>query len=159
MVAVAVRCIGWRAKDKMGTRVIARIERLMADGVLGQLIRFGIVGGLSTVIYSAVYLPLVYHVVPTGYAFVAVIPAFIVAAAFGWVAHGRWSFQGHGTRTDGAEQPIKFLLVQGFGMVLNGLFTFGMVDLAGLADWTPLVPAVLVTPFATFALNRSWVFG
>ena len=50
MVAVAKRCIGWRAKDKGGTRVIARIERLMADGVLGQLIRFGIVGGVSTVI-------------------------------------------------------------------------------------------------------------
>lgn len=159
MVAVAKRCIGWRAKDKGGTRVIARIERLMANGMLGQLIRFGIVGLLATGVYSAVYLPLVYHVVPTGYAFVAVIPAFVVAATFGWFAHGRWSFQGHGTRTEGAGQPIKFLLVQGFGMVLNGLFTLGMVDLGGLADWTPLIPAVLVTPFATFALNRSWVFG
>ena len=143
----------------MGTRVIARIERLIPDGVLGQLIRFGIVGGLSTVIYAIVYLPLVTYVLPTGYAFVAVVPAFVVAAAFGWVAHGRWSFRDHGTRSEGAEQPVKFLLVQGFGMVLNGLFTYGMVDLAGLADWTPLIPAVLVTPFATFALNRSWVFG
>lgn len=139
--------------------MIAQIERWMPGGVLGQLIRFGIVGGLSTVIYSAVYLPLVYYVLPTGYAFVAVVPAFVVAAAFGWVAHGRWSFRDHGTRSGGVEQPVKFVLVQGFGMVLNGLFTFGMVDLAGLAHWTPLIPAVLVTPFATFALNRSWVFG
>jgi len=25
--------------------------------------------------------------------------------------------------------------------------------------WVPLVPVVLVTPIATFALNRQWVFG
>lgn len=143
----------------MGTRVIARIERWLPDGVLGQLIRFGIVGGLSTVIYGAVYYPLSVLVLPDGYKFLSVPPAFIVAAAFGWIAHGRWSFKGHGTRTGGAEQPVRFLIVQGFGMVLNGLFTLGLVDLAGYAEWVPLVPAVLVTPFATFALNRSWVFG
>lgn len=127
--------------------------------MLGQLVRFGIVGLLSTLIYSVVYLPLVYWVLPTGYAFAAVPPAFVVAAAFGFVAHGQWSFRGHGTRDSGVAQPFKFLVVQGFGMVLNAGFTLAMVDLAGLPEWAPLVPAMLVTPFATFALNRKWVFG
>lgn len=139
--------------------ITGRIEGLKTSGVLGQLVRFGIVGLLSTVIYSAVYLPLVYWVLPNGYAFVAVPPAFVVAAAFGFFAHGQWSFRGHGTRAAGVAQPFKFVAVQGFGMVLNAGFTLVMVDLAGLAEWAPLVPAMLVTPFATFALNRKWVFG
>ena len=25
--------------------------------------------------------------------------------------------------------------------------------------WWPLIPAIFVTPFATFALNRQWVFS
>ncbi|MEP9403462.1 GtrA family protein [Sphingomonas sp. VNH70] len=139
--------------------VTGRIERLRDSGVLGQLVRFGIVGLLSTGIYSAVYLPLVYWVLPAGRAFLAVPPAFLVAAAFGFFAHGRWSFQGHGSRDAGAVQPVKFMVVQGFGMVLNALFTLVLADWMGLAEWVPLVPAMLVTPFATFALNRTWVFG
>ncbi len=153
------RCIAWRAKDKTGTRVTARIERLRESGVLGQIVRFAIVGLVSTAIYSAVYLPLVYRMLPEGHAFLAVPPAFLVAAAFGFVAHGRWSFQGHGTRERGAVQPVKFMAVQGFGMVLNALFTLVLADWMGLAAWVPLIPAMLVTPFATFALNRTWVFG
>jgi putative flippase GtrA len=31
---------------------------MRASGLLGQMIRFGIAGGISTLIYSAVYLPL-----------------------------------------------------------------------------------------------------
>ncbi|WP_342029241.1 GtrA family protein [Sphingomonas sp. CFBP 13720] len=136
-----------------------RIESLLNHGLLGQLVRFGIVGVLSTAVYAAVYLPLVYRVLPTGYAFVAVLPAFVVAAAFGFVAHGRWSFRDHGERRGGAEQPLKFLVVQGFGMALNAGFTFVIADMAGGPEWLPLVPAMLVTPIATFALNRKWVFG
>ncbi len=139
--------------------VTARIGRLRDSGVLGQLVRFGIVGLLSTGIYSAVYLPLVYWALPAGRAFLAVPPAFLVAAAFGFFAHGRWSFQGHGSRDAGAVQPVKFMVVQAFGMVLNAAFTLVLADWMGLAAWVPLVPAMLVTPFATFALNRTWVFG
>lgn len=139
--------------------IIGRIERMRDSGVLGQLVRFGIVGVLSTVIYAAVYLPLVYYALAPGYAFVAVPPAFVVAAAFGFVAHGRWSFRDHGQRSAGAVQPVKFAVVQGFGMVLNAGFTLVLVDIAGGPEWLPLVPAMLVTPIATFALNRKWVFG
>jgi putative flippase GtrA len=139
--------------------IIGRIERIIGHGIFGQLVRFGIVGVLATGIYAAVYLPLVYRVLPAGYAFAAVPPAFVVAAAFGFFAHGRWSFRDHGVRESGVAQPFKFVVVQGFGMLLNAGFTLGLVDLAGAPEWAPLVPAMLVTPIATFALNRKWVFG
>ena len=124
--------------------------------LLGQVVRFGIVGGLSTVVYAVIYWPLATYVMPP---VLAVVVAFSVAAAFGYVLHSGWSFKGHGRRETGRTQA-KFLAVQSFGMLLNALFTWVLTGpLVEGPTWWPLVPAVLVTPFATFALNRLWVFG
>jgi putative flippase GtrA len=136
------------------------MESWMASGVLGQLIRFGIAGGISTVIYSAVYLPLAYFVLPKNMAVLAVPPAFLVAVTCGFFLHSFWSFKGHGTRDQSGRQHLKFLIVQGFGLVLNALFTWVITGpLFHGPQWLPLVPIVLITPLATFALNRQWVFG
>ena len=127
--------------------------------MLGQLIRFGVAGVMSTLIYSAVYLPLATWVLPRGYAVAAVPPAFLVAVVFGFFAHSAWSFRGHGTRESGGRQHLKFLAVQGFGLLLNAAFTWIITGLLHAPAWVPLIPVVLVTPLATFALNRQWVFG
>lgn len=135
-----------------------RIDEFRRSGVLGQVIRFGIAGGISTVIYSAVYLPLAWWVFPT--LAVAAVPfAFAVAVTCGFFLHSFWSFKGHGSRDNSGRQHIKFLIVQGFGLVLNAIFTWILADLLHYPDWVPLIPVVTVTPIATFALNRQWVFG
>lgn len=136
-----------------------RFETMRASGLLGQLIRFGIVGVISTVIYSAVYLPLADHVLPRGQAVLAVPPAFLVAVTCGFFLHSMWSFKGHGTRENSGRQHLKFLIVQGFGLVLNALFTWVITGPLHAANWVPLIPVMTITPLATFALNRQWVFG
>ena len=45
------------------------------------------------------------------------------------------------------------------GMLLNMAFTWVLTGPLHQATWVPLIPVVLVTPFATFALNRQWVFA
>lgn len=136
----------------------ARLERLNG-GVLGQLVRFGIVGGLSAIIYSAVYLPLTAYALPRHLAWVAVFPAFAVAVTFGFFAHSRWSFRGHGVRTDGAGQRLKFTAVQGSGMALNVIYAWVLSGLLHQPPWVALIPAITVTPIVTFVLNRQLVFA
>ena len=46
------------------TAVLRRVERWRGHAALGQLVRFGIAGLLSTLIYSAVYLPLATYALP-----------------------------------------------------------------------------------------------
>ena len=46
------------------TAILRQVETLKANGTLGQLVRFGIVGGLSTLVYTAVYYPLGTYVIP-----------------------------------------------------------------------------------------------
>ena len=127
--------------------------------MLGQLIRFGIAGGISTIIYSAVYLPLAWWVFRGNMAVLAVPPAFLVAVICGFFLHSAWSFKGHGTRDTSGRQHAKFFVVQTFGMLLNSAITWIITGplLHGPA-WLPLLPIVVLTPLATFALNRQWVF-
>jgi putative flippase GtrA len=124
--------------------------------ILGQLIRFGLVGALSTVVYAIVYWPLATYVI---HPVLAVLAAFAVAVSVGYVLHSRWSFKGHGKPEESVQTQGKFVLVQSGGLVLNMLFTWVLTGPMQGPTWWPLVPAVLVTPLLGFALNRKWVFG
>ena len=120
----------------------------------GQLVRFAIVGFSLAALYSAIYWYLATYVMPP---MLAVVIAFLVAVSIGFVLHSRWSFRGHGKREDHAMK-IKFLAVQGSGFVLNEGFTWLLTGLLHGPTWWPLIPAIFVTPLATFVLNRQLVF-
>ena len=124
--------------------------------IFGQLVRFGLVGAFSTIVYAAVYWPLATYVI---HPVLAVVAGFAVAVSVGYVLHSRWSFRGHGKREDSVQTQGRFVLVQSGGLVLNALFTWVLTGPMNGPTWWPLVPAVLVTPLLGFALNRRWVFG
>ena len=125
--------------------------------ILGQLVRFGLVGGFVTGLYAVVYSPLAkFHVVSPQ---IANFCGYIAAMLTGYVLHSRWSFRGHGSRDSSGKQHLKFLVVQGFGLALNALFTWIVTGLLHQQPWVALIPVVTITPIATFALNRQWVFG
>jgi len=120
-----------------------------------QLVRFALVGFFLAAVYSAIYWYLATYVMPP---MLAVVVAFVVAVSLGFVMHSRWSFRGHGQRED-HRLKIKFLAVQSFGFVLNEIFTWVLTGpLVHGPTWWPLVPAIFVTPLATYALNRQLVF-
>ena len=127
--------------------------------MLGQLVRFGIAGGLSSVVYSLVYLPLTHFVFQGHRAVLAVPFAFAVAVTFGFVIHSKWSFKDHGSRDPGITQHLKFVAVQACGLVINAAITWVGTALLGLPPWAPLIPAIFVAAVVTFLLNRLWVFG
>lgn len=121
----------------------------------GQLVRFTIVGLSLALLYSAIYWYLATYLMPP---VAAVVIAFLVAVSIGFIAHSRWSFRGHSAREDN-RLKVKFLLVQGSGFLLNEAFTWVLTGpLVRGPTWWPLVPAIFVTPIATFALNRRLVF-
>ena len=121
---------------------------------IGQLVRFAVVGFSLAGVYSVIYWVLATYVMPP---VAAVVIAFLVSVSIGFVAHSRWSFRGHGAEED-HRLKIKFLLVQSSGFVLNEIFTWVLTGPMHGPTWWPLVPAIFVTPLATFALNRQLVF-
>jgi putative flippase GtrA len=136
--------------------LLERIETLRASGMIGQLIRFGIAGVISTAIYAGVYWPLATYLLAP---MLAGAIGFAVAVVAGFFLHSGWSFKGHGARDTSGRQHAKFLAVQAFGFCLNELYIWALVGRLHGPTWWPLVPTVFVTPLLTFALNRQWVFG
>ena len=121
----------------------------------GQLVRFAIVGFSLAGVYSAIYWYLATYVMAP---VLAVVIAFLVSVSIGFVLHSRWSFRGHGRREDN-RLKIKFLAVQTSGFFLNEAFTWTLTGpLFHGPTWWPLIPAIFVTPLATFLLNRQLVF-
>ncbi|HZU51692.1 MAG TPA: GtrA family protein [Sphingomicrobium sp.] len=121
----------------------------------GQLLRFAIVGFGLAAVYSGIYWVLATYVMPP---VAAVGIAFLVSVSIGFVLHSRWSFRGHGRQEDN-RLKVRFLLVQLSGFVLNEIFTWVLTGpLVHGRTWWPLIPAIFVTPLATFVLNRRLVF-
>ena len=131
---------------------------MRASGLLGQLIRFGIAGGISSAIYIAVYAPLTLYVFERRHAVYAVPIAFLVAVTAGFFLHSRWSFKGHDTQAAGPAQQAKFVAVQASGMALNALVTWICTAKLGLPALVPLLPGIVLATGFTFVLNRQLVF-
>ncbi|UYY57603.1 GtrA family protein [Sphingomonas sp. S2-65] len=133
------------------------METLLESGLLGQLIRFVIAGGITTGLYTLVYSPLAGFGITSEQ--VANICGYLVAVTSGYLLHSKWSFRGHGAQA--SKTSWRFFVVSLVSFGLNTVFVWILTDDAMLAGpwWWPLVPILFVTPLVTFALNRFWVFS
>ncbi len=147
--------------------MLAQVDRLRTSGVLGQIVRFGIAGGLATLLYTIVYWPLAtygHRVLWLGkgavWPLVANVAGYLAAMVSGYFLHSRWSFRGHGTRDDELRTSSRFFAVSLVSFGLNSVFVWVLTGpLLHGPTWWPLVPILFVTPLVTFALNRLWVFA
>ena len=134
-----------------------RVKSLVTSELMGQLIRFGIAGGIATALYTAVYSPLAGFKITSEQ--VANVFGYLVAMGSGYVLHSKWSFRGHGA--DHAQTSWKFFLVSLISYGMNTAWIWLLTDDAMLHGpwWWPLIPVLFVTPILTFAINRIWVFN
>lgn len=125
--------------------------------LLGQLVRFGLTGGLLTVLVAGGYWAIA--------TFAGVDPmisltiVFLLATGLGYLLHSRFSFRGHGARDRAGVRTLRFLTVNCSGFAVNQLFVWLLVKQMGGPTWWPVIPILFVTPLLTFSLNRQWVFG
>lgn len=122
-----------------------------------QAIRFGVSGGLLTVLVAGGYWVVAQfgHIDPN----VSLTLVFVVLSGLGYVLHSRWSFKGHGSRDNAPLRTFKFAVTNVSGFLTNQLFVWWLVKYLGGPTWWPVIPIVLLTPLLTFTLNRRWVFG
>ena len=131
------------------------IERHSA--LIGQIVRFGLTGGLLTVLVAGGYWVVaeLFGVEPM----LSMTLNYLVFTGLGYLLHSRFSFRGHGSRDNAPVRTVRFFTVNTFGFLLNQLFVWVLVKQMGGPTWWPVIPILFVTPLVTFALNRRWVFG
>jgi putative flippase GtrA len=121
--------------------------------VIGQWVRFAVVGAGNTLLSWVVYAVLVGGGV---HYLAASAVAFCVGAANSYVLNRRWTFASDGRRV---PEALRFAVVQGVGLAINLCLLFLLVHDAGVLH---LVAQVLVFPVAsaaTFLLSRHWAFA
>ena len=124
--------------------------------LLGQIIRFGLTGGLLTVLVAAAYWAVAefLHVDPM----VSMTGVYLFFTGLGYVLHSRFSFKDHGSRDNAHVRTVRFFTVNTLGFLSNQFFVWLLVKQMGGPTWWPVIPIIFVTPLLTFSLNRAWVF-
>jgi len=135
----------------------ARIFTQDRIALLGQLVRYGITGGLATLVNIGIY-----H---AGIAFLALDPklawtlGFLGAVVTGYIIHSKWSFRGHGNRDNVGRNVFRFVLVSLISFSLNLFWVWLFVQHLRLPSWSPDPLVIGITPLLVFWLNRQWVFA
>lgn len=132
------------------------IEQRLPCAMIGQFVRFGLVGVFVTLVNFAVYW--------AGIKLFALDPnltwaiGFVVAFMIGYQLQSKWSFAGHGAERKALVHGSRYLIVALIGFAFNSLWVWLCVQWLMLPTWSPLPLVLFVTPLLVFMLNRVWVF-
>lgn len=127
--------------------------------LLLQGLKFGAVGGLATAVHLALF---VLCIELAGIRpFWANFPAFAVAVLVGFAGHFLWTFRRRDNKGAKPWAPamIKFAVTAVFGLILNSLIVYGVVDVFGYAYGYAAALMATATPAAVFAISKFWAFA
>lgn len=118
-----------------------------------QLLKFGVVGGISTLINSVVFLLLVdfFKVPPLLGNFLAFLCAFSIS----YLGHAKWTFD----RDHNTKRLTKFLVVALLGLGMNSSFVWLLSYVLHQPPIIVLIPMIFITPMILFFINKLWVFS
>jgi putative flippase GtrA len=119
---------------------------------LGELVRFGLVGGFNAGTYFGFYTAGV--LLGVHYAAAALI-AFVLSASIGYWLHEHWTFRG---RRPSVRGWLGWLGTQAAGTALNVALLAVAVDVVGMDKIVAQAVLLPVTPIATYLVGRRWVF-
>lgn len=126
--------------------------------LLGQFLRFGVVGVFGWVIDTAV----VYLLRGSLGLYGAGLVSFLVAASANWMLHRVWTFRGHGTRVVRMHrQWAAFLAAMTLGFVLNRGAYAALVTFSAVCARNPFLATAAGAVAGlglNFATSRQWVF-
>ena len=118
-----------------------------------QFLKFGIVGISNTLITLLVYTLLV-KVFGVWYIAASAI-GFAVGAVNGFLLNRRWTFSGH---VGDAFTPLRWLVVQGSGLLVNLALVYLFVTNAGFDKLLGQACATAIVVVLTFLANHAWTF-
>lgn len=121
--------------------------------LINQLFRFGVVGGLSTLLNSLTFVVLVdsLKVQP----FLGNLLASLLAFWISYFGHSCWTF---GNKRHSTEKFLKFLTMALLGLSINTAFVWVLMHCLHQSAYIATLPMIFVTPLLIFFINKYWVF-
>ena len=127
---------------------------LTSPHVLAKLIRFGVVGLCSGVIYALVMVALVsgLGVAPVP----ASIAGYCASVPANFIGHRRFSFRSNGHWTG---EAVRFLVAQAVNIAVTAGSTHVLVNVWHRPYGWAMAAAVVLVPIANFLFMNLWVFA
>jgi putative flippase GtrA len=124
------------------------------DGML-QFLRFLVAGACVTGLSTAIYL--CWTVIFQASPFLGAIEGHLIAVLLGYRLHSRWTFSEQcGARAMDADR--RFFAASFIPVLLNGVWVWTVTSVLDGPPWLAAIPMIFITPWASFAANRHWVF-
>lgn len=125
-----------------------------SDQLVSKALRFGLVGALSSAIFSIVTAACVrlWGIDPK----LASIAGYLASMPVNFVCNRRFSFRSEGTLT---RDLSRFIGLHAGNIVLTSLSMGAIVDILGLHYLFGVVAAVVLVPLVNFFALNWWVFG
>jgi putative flippase GtrA len=120
------------------------------------IIKFVIVGGISFLIYTAVYLGLTRWIFPTANLTLMNILSICASGCFNFAAHRGWTYRA--THASSRTQIGRYLFVVISSAVLQSLLFWLSVERAGILDVYVLVPIAGICAIYTYFAHRLFTF-
>lgn len=124
--------------------------------MIGQILRYGLVGGGVTALQAAVYWLLAQHL--GWHPQIANLAGYMCAVVTGYFAHGAITFKDHDAESASLGRMMRFVAVSLLSLALNAVWVWLMVTVLRYPLWAPIPLMGVVTPGIVFVLNRQWVF-
>lgn len=124
----------------------------LSDDIL-RFIKFAFVGALNTLINWVLFFILnsigIYYILSN-------IIAYSVSTINSYIWNSKWVFNYEGDNKKATT--LKFIALNIFGLVLNTIILFILVDIINLNKMIGLVIATLIVTCVNYLVNKFWVF-
>lgn len=121
---------------------------------LFRFIKFALVGVLNTLINWIIFFILNASGV---YYLVANIISYSISTLNSYLWNSRWVFKYQGDNKK--ETTLKFIVLNIFGLVLNTIILFVLVDKLKLNKMVGLIITTAIVMIINYMINKFWVFG
>ena len=132
---------------------VTPVHNRLRHPVIGQFIKFGLVGVSNTLLTFLVFTVLL-KVFDVQYLVASAI-GFAVGAVNGFLLNHAWTFRGH---SGGSFAALRWFVVQGCGLLVNLGVVYLMVEHVGTDKLVGQAIATVVVVVLTFFANRAWTF-
>lgn len=120
---------------------------------LFQAVRFGLVGGLSTLVHMVVAQGLLAtELASLGWSNVV---GFVIAFFVSFLGHYHFSFQ---RNTPFLRSMLRYGVIALMGFAVNNFVLLGLVSMNVLPEAVALAVAIIIVPVGTFIASRFWGF-
>ena len=126
---------------------------ILASSTLAQVVRFGLVGVVATIVHSAIFLGLATSCATN--ALIANLLAFSVAVCVSYFGHSCWTFR---YVRESRSVFYRFAVTSLIGLALNSAVVLVVVEWCRQPEVYAVPFMVLLVPAVVFTISKKWVF-